>query len=278
VTALAQRFVWRGREVAWERIGSGAPVVLCHGTPFSSAIWRPFAATLAVDHAVYLWDMPGYGVSSKDHAHPVDLGVQGELFRDLLAEWGLDRPDVIAHDVGGAVALRAHALHGAGYRSLMLVDVVALPPFGSPFFAFVREHGDAMHDLPPYIHEAIVRAYIGNASHRGLRDDDLAMLVAPWTTAEGQPAFYRQIQQADERYVAELEARLTDIAIPVRIVWGRDDMWIPHDTASRLRDRILGATCTLVDGAGHLIHFDAPAVLGGEIQRWLGSRDLPRST
>src|SRR5512132_1406909 len=209
--------VWRGRRVAWQRTGSGPPVVLCHGTPFSSAIWRPFADALGRDHTVYVWDMPGYGASSKTAGHAVDLGVQGELLADLIAEWGLDRPHVIAHDLGGAVSLRAHLLHGADYRSLMLVDVVAIPPTGSPFFRFVQAHPGLLAELPPYIHEAIVTAYIRGASHRGLRAEDLDALAAPCLTADGQPAFYRQIEQFDERYLEELQARWGEIDIPVRI-------------------------------------------------------------
>src|SRR5215217_2409700 len=104
--APQERFNWRGREVAWERIGSGPAIVLCHGTPFSSAIWRPFAEALSRDHTVHLWDMPGYGASSKHADHAVDFGVHGELLTALIDEWGLDRPHVIAHDFGGAVALR----------------------------------------------------------------------------------------------------------------------------------------------------------------------------
>jgi pimeloyl-ACP methyl ester carboxylesterase len=271
--ALEERFAWRGRDVAWERVGSVQPVVLCHGTPFSSAIWRPFAAALSADHTVYLWDMPGYGASSKRGEHAVDFGVQGELFAELLAGWGLDRPHVIAHDFGGAVSLRAHLLHGARYRSLMLVDVVALPPTGSPFFRFVQEHPGVMAALPAYVHEAIVRAYIRNASHRGLRDEDLAELVAPWITGDGQPAFYRQIEQTDERYVAEIEKRLPDMDIPVRIVWGRDDTWIPPETGRRLCELIPGATLRLVPGAGHLVHYDAPVALADELRTWLTAQD-----
>ena len=134
---------------------------------------------------------------------------------------------MIAHDLGGAVSLRAHLLHGARYRSLMLVDVVAIPPTGSPFFRFVQEHPGLLAEpagststrpsSPP-----TSRA----ASHRGLRAQDLAELVAPWITAEGQPAFYRQIEQTDERYLQEIQPRLGEIDIPVRIVWGRDDTWI----------------------------------------------------
>ena len=50
----------------------------------------------------------------------------------------------MAHDLRGAVNLRAHLFHEAYYRSLMLVHVVAIPPTGSPFFTFVREHADAI--------------------------------------------------------------------------------------------------------------------------------------
>ena len=56
------------------------------------AIWRPFADALSTDHTVYVWDMPGYGASSKAAEHAVDLGVQGELLADLIAEGGLVRP------------------------------------------------------------------------------------------------------------------------------------------------------------------------------------------
>ena len=262
-------FAWRGREVFWERMGSGPPVVLCHGTPFSSAIWRPYAETLSTDRTVYLWDMPGYGRSSKAAEHPVDLGVQGELLAALIEEWGLDRPDVIAHDFGGAVSLRAHLLHGARYRSLMLVDVVAIPPTGSPFFRFVQGHPGLMAELPDYIHEAILRAYIQGASHRGLRPDDLDALVAPWMTADGKPAFYRQIEQTDERFLVEIETRLREIEIPVRILWGRDDTWIAPTVAHRLRGLIPPATLRLVEGAGHLVHYDAPVALADEIRSWL---------
>jgi pimeloyl-ACP methyl ester carboxylesterase len=178
---------------------------------------------------------------------------------------------VIAHDLGGAVSLRAHLLHGARYRSLMLVDVVAIPPIGSPFFRFVQDHPGLLADLPAYIHEALVTAYIQAASHRGLRAEDLDELVAPWLTADGQPAFYRQIEQTDERYLAEFRARLGEIDIPVRIVWGGEDTWIAPDTGRRLSELIPTASLRLVDGAGHLIQYDAPAALASEMRAWLAS-------
>ena len=263
---------WRGREVRWEVLGSGPDVVLLHGTPWSSALWRPIANALATRFTVHLWDMPGYGASSQLPEHDVDLGIQAELFADLLRDWGLARPHVVAHDIGGAVALRTRLLHGAAYASLCLVDVVALRPWGSPFFRLVQDHADVFAQLPPPVHRGVVEAYIRGAAHRPLTADDLALLVGPWVTPEGQPAFYRQIAQADERFTEELEPLFDRLTEPVHIVWGAEDTWIPVDRASRLQSMIPGSTVRIVGGAGHLVQLDAPEALTAELAEWLGSQ------
>src|SRR4051812_35214409 len=101
---LTERFEWRGRQIAWGRAGAGPAVGFCHGTPFSSVLWRPFAEAFSRAFTVYLWDMPGYGLSAKHADHPVAFGAQADAFAALLTHWGLDRPHVIAHDFGGAVS------------------------------------------------------------------------------------------------------------------------------------------------------------------------------
>ncbi|BBF99741.1 oxidoreductase [Pseudonocardia saturnea] len=235
-------------------------MVFCHGTPWSSRLWGPVAEAVASSHRVYLWDMPGYGVSSK--SGDVSLDVQGRILATLLGRWDLDEaPHVVAHDYGGAVALRAHLLHGAAYTSLTLVDVVALAPWGSEFFRLVRDNADVFAALPEPLHEALVRAYVRGAAFRPLRPGDEDMLVTPWLGEEGQAAFYRQIAQADQRFTDEIEPRYGELDLPVRIVWGTEDTWIPVDRAHRLAAAIPGAELHLVPAAGHLIQLDAPEAL-----------------
>ena len=266
---LTERYEWQGRQIAWGRAGNGPPVVFCHGTPWSSVLWRPFVDALADRYTVYLWDMPGYGRSSKQPQHPVDFGVQADAFYALLQHWEIARPHVIAHDFGGAVSLRAHLVCGADYASLMLVDVVAIPPSGSPFFKFVQDNPGLLEQLPGYVHRAIVRAYISNASNVALRDGDLNALVKPWTGTEGQTAFYRQIIDYDERYLRDNEASLAKLAVPVHIVWGEQDAWIPVERAHRLHALIPHSTMRTVPGSNHLIHYDAPERLMYEVASWL---------
>ncbi|TFV61810.1 UNVERIFIED_ORG: alpha/beta fold hydrolase [Bacillus sp. AZ43] len=266
---LSQEFRWRGRSVRWERMGAGRDVVFCHGTPWSAELWRPHAEALARWFTVHLWDMPGYGSSSKDPDHRVSLDVQGELFADLLDHWGLDAPHVVAHDFGGAVSLRAALLHGRRYASLALVDVVALAPWGSDFFRLVRDHADVFSALPGPVHEGALRAYVSGASHAGLDGRALDSLVAPWLGADGQAAFYRQIAQADEAYTDEIEPRYGELDLPVLVVWGSEDTWLPLDRARRLQEAIPGAELAVIDGAGHLVQLDRPAALATTLTSWL---------
>jgi hypothetical protein len=73
---------------------------------------------------------------------------------------------------GYTEAERNHVVCGVDYASLMLVDVVAIPPSGSPFFKFVQGNPGLLDQLPGYVHRAIVPAYISSASSGGLRDAD----------------------------------------------------------------------------------------------------------
>ena len=273
---LTEQFEWQGRTVVCGRGGTGPDVVLCHGTPFSSRVWSPYADALADSFTVHLWDMPGYGASSKEPHHAVDFGTQAQTFKALLDHWQLDEPHVVAHDFGGAVSLRTTLVEQVRFASLLLVDVVAIPPSGSPFFSFVQDHPDVLHQLPDYVHEAILRAYIQGASHRGLRDEDLDELVAPWLTEAGKPAFYRQIAQYDERFLVENERHLADLSCPVAVVWGHDDDWIPAATGRRLASLLPDAAFTEVPGSGHLMQYDAPVALASAVRNWLSPDVVPR--
>lgn len=260
---LTETFHSAAGEVRWGTLGQpgGDPVVLLHGTPFSSYVWRDTAHALAGHHQVFVWDMPGYGASEKSVGQDVSLAVQSRIFTQLLEHWGLDEPLVVAHDFGGAVSLRAHLLHGARYRALALVDPVALAPWGSPFFRLVGENSGVFEQLPPALHRALVREYVGSASSRGLHPAVLDQLVEPWLGDPGQGAFYRQIAQADQRYTDEVQQRYAEIAVPTLICWGQNDTWIPPERGRELAALIPGARLEPIAHAGHLVQEDAAAEL-----------------
>lgn len=260
-------------ELRWDRFGNpgGEVVVLLHGTPFSSFIWRDIADALAPHHLVYIWDMPGYGLSEKSERQDLSLDALGEVFSRLLEHWELTEPSVIAHDSGAAVALGAHLLHGARYRRLALVDAVALSPWGSPFFRLVGEHADIFDRLPAELNRALIEEYVNSASSPGLRSATREALIEPWTSEGGQSAFYRQIKQrlSDETYTDHIQDRYHTLDIPVLVCWGTDDTWIPINRGRELADQIPTAQLREIAGAGHLIQEDKPAQLATALLAFL---------
>jgi pimeloyl-ACP methyl ester carboxylesterase len=244
--------------------------VLLHGTPFSSFVWRAVAAVLARDHEVFVWDMPGYGESEQSPGQDVSLQSQGRVFSELVTHWRLNEPSVVAHDVGGAVSLRAMLLHDVRYRRLVLVDPVALRPWGGPFFQLARDNAHVFEQLPARLHRALVRAYVAEASSPGLRDSVLDRLIQPWLGADGQAAYYRQIAQLDERATDEIQDRYGSIDVPVLVCWGTDDAWLPWTLGRELSAAIPDARLELIPGAGHLVQEDAPETLTDLIVDFLG--------
>ncbi|EPL09837.1 alpha/beta fold hydrolase [Pseudomonas sp. CF150] len=269
--ALPHTFDFRNQTVRWGQLGTQGPaLVMVHGTPFSSHVWRRIAPLFTQQYRVFYYDLLGYGQSEQAPGQDVSLGVQNLLLAALLHHWGLERPHVLAHDFGGATALRTHLLDGCDYASLTLIDPVAMAPWGSPLVQHVRRHEQAFSDAPAYIHEAIVRAYLQGAAFTPLPAEVLHAYVTPWTGEVGQPAFYRQIAQMDQRYTDQIEERLAELRCPVQLVWGEEDQWINVAQGDALAGR-LGARYLRVPRAGHLVQEDAPEVIVAALMTFLAS-------
>ena len=263
---LRERYATEAGDIAWDRLGDGLPVVMVHGTPWSSWTWRRVAERLAERFSVYVFDLLGFGASDQRPGQDVSLAGHGARLAALLEFWRLDRPAVIAHDIGGATALRAHLLHHRAVAALALIDVVALAPWGSPFYRLVRDHDVVFEQLPAAIHEGVLRAYVATAQPRPLDRDLEDALIAPWLGPAGQSAFYRQIAQGDQRHTDDIEPLLDQITAPTLVIWGEADPWIPAARGAELARRIPAARLTLLPTAGHLVQEDQP----DELSRLLG--------
>ena len=246
-------------------------MVVAHGWPWSSYSWHRMIPALVESFHVHWYDMPGYGQSEMSEDQRTSLDVQGETFVAMLAHWKLNNPIVISHDMGGAVTLRAHLLHGVEYDRYVLMNVVAMRPWGSDFFDHVGRHVDAFIGLPPHIHEAVVRAYIKGALVRDLPIDDFEALVRPWLSSEGRSSFYRQFAQADERYTAEIEPMFGAVRCPLAILWGEDDPWIPLERGRRLSKCMPQAQFTTLPCVGHLPQLERPEAVLSALGSFLSS-------
>jgi pimeloyl-ACP methyl ester carboxylesterase len=266
--SLPETFVFNGRRVRYGVNGKGSAVVVVHGTPWSSFNLRHIIDALSQGFTVYYYDLMGYGLSDKAHGD-VSLGLQNQVLARLLDHWGLENPAIVGHDFGGTTVLRTHLIDGRDFDKIVLIDPVAISPWGSPFFKHVRVHEAAFAGVPDYIHEAIVRAYVRTAAFKPIDEATLNRIVLPWTGDCGKAAFYRQIAQANSGYTDEVQPLYTRISRPVLILWGREDAWIPLERGEVLHNMIPGSSFHVIPDAGHLVIEEQPGRLIEKIRAFL---------
>ena len=272
---LRERASLAGGDVAWDRLGEGPPIVLVHGTPGWSYLWRKVAPVLAERFSVYLLDLLGYGDSERREDQDISITAQGRLLAELLERWGVEAPGLVGHDIGAATVLRAHLVEGRGAGRIALVDAVALNPWNTPTTVHIRAHLDAYRTMPMHIYEEVVKAHLRTAVHRPLNDKTLAAYLAPWHGEEGQAAYFRKIAQWTDDDVGALEPLLPTLHMPVRILWGEEDRWLDRSVADRLRAVIPDAEVRLIRDAGHFAPEDAPAVVARELLEFFAAHRMP---
>ena len=256
--------------MAWDRLGDGPAVVLVHGTPSWSFVWRKVAPRLAERFSVYLLDLLGYGDSERRHDQDMAVAAQGRALAELLELWGLDRPALVGHDVGASVVLRAHLMEGRPAARLALVDAAVLLPWNTRATLHMKAHLEAYRTMPAHIYERVVAGHLTTAVHRPLAPETLAAYLRPWQGAEGQAAYFRKIEQWDDGDMAVLEERLGEIAVPTLVLWGAEDAWLPLAVADRLAAAIPGARLAVIPGAGHFATEDEPAAVTAALLEFLG--------
>jgi len=278
-------------------------VVFVHGTPWSSAVFQPIIEALLAkgSYQILVYDLPGYGQSQEydatsskvasggQFAGDTSVKFQAEALTELLkhvqfdGQQGHPTPAVIAHDIAGAIVLRAHLLHKCDFDTMMLLDTNTVLPWGDGFYKLVRSSPDPFLQLPPSIFEAVVRAVSRSACHDpnvlSTGWDDI--LAQPWVgrltngaDAEArQRSFVRQIAQANDQDVAEmLEGNMYDrVRCDVKVLWGEEDQWIPREKIEDMIKRMNGKVkeCAFIPEAGHLVMLDQPGRFAIEVFDWL---------
>ena len=123
-------------------------MVFIHGTPWSSAVFRPVVEALLEkgSYQILVYDLPGYGQSqdfdpdsnttTSEEDFPGDTSVkfQAKALTEPLKHVQLDGIEVHpSHDIAGTIVLRAHLLHGCEFDTIMLVDTNVVLPWGDGF-------------------------------------------------------------------------------------------------------------------------------------------------
>ncbi|UEX77640.1 alpha/beta hydrolase [Spiribacter halobius] len=255
--------------VRWERFGEGRPIILLHGTPNWSVIWRNIAPRLAERWAVYAFDWPGFGTSDRYPGQNVSWDEQPRRLVELVAHWGLERPAIVAFDFAPIFALRAQLLEGLELGPLVLADAAVIPPFVTDFSRQARENIGTFRQLPTHIAEGMIRAHIERTTRHPMPPEVIDAYMWPWSGQEGVAAYWRAVECYDEHLARPLVPRLAALSQPVMVLWGEHDEWLPPSMGETLTEAIRGARLRHVPEAGHFAQEDNPAGFAEAVAEFL---------
>jgi pimeloyl-ACP methyl ester carboxylesterase len=255
---LYQRVPVAAGEVATGVFGEGPPVVLVHGTPASSYLWRNVVPTLARHHTVYVWDLLGFGESRIVPGAVPSIAQQAHTLAELVAYWGLTEPSLVGHDIGGGIVLRAHLIEQVPAASIALLDAAVIGPWNTPLTEHQQRYAQAYRTMPPDVFADIITARLRTATYRPMTDADTAAYLAPWAGAEGQMRWIDQVCAVSFKDTQDVVARLDRIIAPTLVLWGQEDQWLRLAVGDRLAAAIPGAQRATIPGAGHFLTEDKP--------------------
>jgi len=260
-------------EVAYEVFGQGPPVVLVHGTPTRSYLWRGVVPTLAERNRIYVYDLVGFGESERRDGQDLSIAAQARLLKELVEAWSLEEPAAVGHDIGGGIVLRAHLLGGVRFRKIALVDSVVVTPWMPEANEHFKAYMDAYRTMPNHLFEAIVAAHFGEATSPEMDEEAWEAYLLQWCGEEGKLAFLSKEEGLRERDTAELEPHLGEVDVPVLVVWGEEDAWLDSLQADRLGEAIPDSRVKKIPETGHFVPEDAPAELARELSTFLGEAE-----
>jgi pimeloyl-ACP methyl ester carboxylesterase len=257
--ALRDRVRVRDGEVATDVVGAGPPVVLVHGTPSWSYLWRDVVPVLARTNTVHLWDLLGYGDSRLDPGAAPSVAGHARTLTELVEHWDLDAPSLVGHDIGGATVLRAHLVHGVPARSLALLDTAVLSPWVTPVAQHMQEHQEAYRTMPGHIFDRIIAAHLHTTTHRPLSETAAAAYLDHYAGPDGQQRYLDQVAHFTEDDTRDVVARLGEVTAPTRVIWGEHDGWIEPAAGRRLAELLPGSELVTIPDSGHFLTEDNPA-------------------
>jgi pimeloyl-ACP methyl ester carboxylesterase len=264
---LPKTFESTDGSIVFNVIGEGPPLVLVHGTPSWSYLWRHVVDRLKINWKIYVYDLLGYGNSERSRAQNVTIENQARILRQLLDFWELNEssPCVVGHDIGGAVVLAANLIEGFQFQKIILLDAVIISPWITDTTRHQQKYIECYKTMPRHIYEQVAMAHLRTAFHKDPGSEILMNYFDQWKGEEGQFAWFRNVEQFDESITDRLEKLFHELTAPVKLLWGEYDTWLPPAVAHQAKERIGKAELEIITNAGHFSPEDNPAEVSEKI-------------
>ena len=263
------------------RSGEGPALVYVHGAKGSFYDFTlSLEPRLAGTYATVAFDRPGSGYSAREPGGDNSPQRQAAVLRAAATAMGLERPLLVGHSLGAAVALAWALDDPGGVAAVVTLGGHVLPEAGPPLWvhgllrlrAFSRLTGRLGRSRlgRPLVDAALKRVFAP-----GPVPPEYARLAPRLAFADANVAHDGADQQAARAGLAALAPRYAGLEVPLVVVVGDGDRVVPPSVSLRLHELGPGSELVRVPGAGHMPQFTAPDAVVAAIARAASLAGLP---
>ncbi|MGB7337583.1 MAG: alpha/beta fold hydrolase [Phototrophicaceae bacterium] len=261
-------------QVHYLTAGQGEPVLLVHGWPTSSYLWRDIIPILAKTHYVIALDLPGFGQSDKptDIAYTYDF--YASIFSGLLKYLNITSYNLVVHDLGGPLGLYWALASPNKVLRLALLNTLIYPDISWATRLFLWSTY-----LPYFKTRLASRGGIKAAMRLGVENqaqltrDTIKVYQEAFQNEDDLRALLKSVQGVNTQGLKVIADRLSTFQNPVSLIYGEDDRILTDiaQTMNRLKRDIPHAQVNPIPNCGHFLQEDDPQRVGELLSTFLNT-------
>jgi len=265
VAEIGERFV------SYVDEGAGEPVILIHGIPTWGYLWHRLVPVLAEQNRVLAPDLIGFGYSDKSDNFDRSIARQTEMIDALMEKMGIEQANIVAHDMGGGVALRLATLYPQRVNKLCVMNSVSYDSWAIEAMIQLG-HPSAYYMASASTTVATLRQMLKQGFAETPDDEVLDGIFAPYSTEVGKLSLIRNATALNTNLTTEITHLLHKIEARTLILWGMDDKFQLLKFGKRLSDDIPNAKLIQIKDAGHFVMLDQPEEVADHVFSFLAEK------
>jgi haloalkane dehalogenase len=252
--------------------GSGPPLLLLHGNPTWSFLYREIIIGLRDRFRCIAIDYPGFGLSREHRGYGFTPAEHSRIVEQLVLELDLRELTMMVQDWGGPIGFGVATKHPDRFAAFVIGNTWAWPKTDPGTQVFSRVLGGPLGAYLILRRNVFVERILPSGVRlRKLPDEVMDAYRGPFPTPESRRpvhVFPREIL-GSRAFLAKLERGLPALSEhPALIVWPTADVAFRERERLRWESIFANHETVLLQGAGHYIQEDAPDQIVAAITRW----------
>jgi haloalkane dehalogenase len=264
-------------EVAGTRVhyvdeGSGSPLLLLHGNPTWSFLYRDIIIGLRDRYRCIAPDHPGFGLSRAAPGYAYTAAEHAGVLEQLVLGLGLSGVTMMVHDWGGPIGFAVATRHPSRFAAFVIGNTWAWPKADLGTQIFSRLLGGPIGSYLIVRRNFFVETILpGNVKRKQLPDEVMDAYRGPFQTPESRrplQVFPHELL-ASRAFLAGIERTLRNVADRrALLVWATKDPAFKQADRKRWERIFPTHQTVMLEGAGHYLQEDAAGEVVSAIQAW----------